>query len=140
MSIEASRVYGFSSQLYVINKPNTDSLVLGGVAEDLSRWTRVLSTRAAHMLWFHLARLLLPEKIDQVTAIFDTTPLRSAVLPTITNHFSVEQSEEGYFEATGWAGERSWVVHLTDGEGRRLWASLDKLLFPHGWQGTQTEN
>jgi hypothetical protein len=132
MPIETSRIYGISSQLYVIGKPNTDAIVVGGIAEDSSRWTRVLSARAAYMLWFHLARLLMPEQMEQVTTFFNTTPLRSAILPTITNHCTVEKLD-GYLEITGWAGERSWIIQLTDNDVSPLWTALDKLLFPQGW-------
>jgi hypothetical protein len=134
MSINTKRVYGISTELYIVSKPNTDAFVVGGQAEDLSRWTRVLSTRAAFMLWFHIARLLMPEHIEQVTTVFNTTPLRSAVLPTITNHCMVEPVNKAYVEITGWAGEQSWVVHVTNEEATEFWSALDKLLFPQGWQ------
>ena len=134
MSFQASRTYGISTELYVLSKPNTDTILLGGVAEDLSRWTRVLSARAAFMLWFHIARLLMPERIEQVTAVFNTTPLRSDDLPTITNHCAVEIRDEGLVQVIGWAGEQSWSVHMTNADASQLWTALDKLLFPQGWQ------
>jgi len=134
MSINTKRIYGISTELYIVSKPNTDAFVIGGLVEDLSRWTRVLSTRAAHMLWFHIARLLMPEQMEQVTTVFNTTPLRSAVLPTITNHCTVERLNDAYLEITGWAGEQSWTVHVTNEEATNFWTTLDKLLFPQGWQ------
>jgi hypothetical protein len=74
--------------------------------------------------------------MEQVTMVFNTTPLRSEVLPTITNHCTVEHLESGYFEITGWAGEKNWSVQVAYEDARRLWAALDKLLFPNGWQST----
>ena len=134
MSINTKRIYGISTELYIVSKPNTDAIVVGGLAEDSSRWTRVLSARAAFMLWFHVARLLMPEKMEQVTMVFNTTPLRSAVLPTITNHCAVERLDDDYVEITGWAGDQSWTAHVTNEDASQLWTALDRLLFPQGWE------
>lgn len=134
MSVNTKRIYGISTELYIVSKPNTDAFVVGGLAEDQSRWTRVLSTRATFMLWFHIARLLMPEKMEDVTTVFNTTPLRSAVLPTITNHCMAERLNSSYLEIAGWAGEQNWVVHVTNEDAIDFWTAIDQLLFPQGWQ------
>lgn len=134
MTVHTRRAYGIASELYIVRKPNTDAYVVGGVAEDLSRWTRVLSSRAAYMLWFHLARLLLPEKVEEVTAVFNTAPLRSDMLPTIANHCTVESMNEFYLEIAGWTDNHSWSVFVTNEDASQLWTALDKLLFPEDGQ------
>lgn len=139
MSDEPKFAYGNSTNLFVSRKTSGDSLVVGGVAEDASRWTRVLSYRAAQMLWFHMTRFLFPEKSETVTALVTTTPLRSDSLPTITTHMAVDKLESGDFEISGWIGEQMWWVRLTDYEARRFWTALDVALYPMGWQGSTSK-
>ena len=136
MSDEIRTSYGFSTNLFVSRKASGESLVVGGIAEDTTRWTRVLSTRAAQMLWFHLTRLLFPEKSDMVTALVTTAPLRSNSLPTITTHMVVD-AVEGGVEIAGWVGEQTWWLRLTDYEARRFWTALDIALYPVGWEGSR---
>jgi hypothetical protein len=135
MQPEIGRSYGLSSNLFVSRKASGDSLVVGGMAEDSSRFARVLSHRAAHMLWFSMARLLFPEKSDMVTALAVTAPLRHAGLPTITDHMEVSRTEPGNIDVFGWVNQQTWFLRLTDYEARRLWTALDIALYPSGWQG-----
>ena len=93
--------YGLSTNLFVSRKRGGESLVVGGVGEDESRWTRVLSQRAAQMLWYHLTQLLFPEKSDMVTALVSTAPLRSDSLPTITTHMTVDMRDDGGYDIAG---------------------------------------
>lgn len=138
MTDKPKLTYGLSTNLFVSRKTGGESLVVGGVAEDASRWTRVLSQRAAQMLWFNLTRLLFPEKSDMVTALVTTAPLRSENLPTITTHMTVDQREDGAFEIAGWVADQMWWVCLSEYEARRFWTALDIALFPVGWQGPNT--
>lgn len=134
MTSEPSHAYGAATNLFVSRKASGDSLIIGGVAEDSSRFARVLSQRAAQMLWFHLTRNLFPEKSDMVTALVTTAPLRSTTLPTVTTHVTVDKLEDGNFEITGWAGEQTWVLRLNEYEAHRFWTALDIALYPVGWQ------
>ncbi|MBL8163311.1 MAG: hypothetical protein JNJ61_15090 [Anaerolineae bacterium] len=136
MADEQKIAYGYSTNLFVSRKASSDSIVMGGTAEDSSRWTRVLSQRAAQMLWFHLTRFLFPEKSDMVTALVTTAPLRASDLPTITTHINVDQIETGGFELSGWVGEQSWLVRLNEHDARQFWTALDIALYPVGWQGS----
>lgn len=140
MSDEPKFAYGQSTNLFVSRKAGGESLVVGGVAEDMSRWTRVLSQRAAQMLWFHLTRLLFPEKSEMVTALVTTAPLRPENLPTITTQMTVDKMENGSFEISGWVGEQTWWVRLNDYEARRFWTALDIALYPVGWQGANSKS
>ncbi|PJF40703.1 MAG: hypothetical protein D6737_19745 [Chloroflexi bacterium] len=126
--------YGFVSDLFVTRRPNKDTIILGGVDEQKEKWTRLLSPRAAQMLWFHLTQILYPDKSDMVTALVATTPLRTPHLPTITTHTNIITSDPAAIEVTGWAGEFTWDMLLSDYEARRLWTALDLALFPSGWQ------
>lgn len=136
MTDRPAHSYGLSTNLFVSRKASSDSVVIGGVAEDSSRWTRVLSQRAAQMLWFHLTQLLFPEKSDMVTGQVMTAPLRSADLPTITTHINVDRIETGGYEIEGVAGSQSWQLRLDDREAQRFWTALDIALYPVGWQGS----
>ncbi len=138
MPEEPKHTYGHATNLFVSRKMSGESLVIGGIAEDSSRWTRVLSARAAQMLWFHLTRLLFPEKSDMVTALVSTAPLRSDALPTITTHMTVDPIEGGGFEVVGWIGDQNWWVRMSDYEARRFWTALDIALYPVGWQGAKS--
>src|SRR5690606_24656433 len=132
MPDEARQVYGQSTNLFVSRKAGGESLVIGGIGENTSRWTCVLSARASQMLWFHLTRMLFPEKSDMVTALVTTAPLRSEALPTITTHMSVDPMDEGGFEIVGWVGDQTWWVQLDAFEARRFWTALDIALYPVG--------
>lgn len=140
MPNEPKNAYGYSTNLFVSRKASGDSIVMGGTAEDAARWTRVLSQRAAQMLWFHLTRFLFPEKSDMVTALVTTAPLRALDMPTITTHMTVDKLEDGGYEVTGWVGEYNWLVKLRDHEALQFWTALDIALYPVGWQGQGTSN
>jgi hypothetical protein len=135
MNERAKFTYGLSTNLFVSRKTGGESIVVGGVAEDTSRWTRVLSHRAAQMLWFNLTQLLFPEKSEMVTALVTTAPLRAENMPTITTQIWVTKSEDGAYEISGMVGEQIWWLRLNEYEARRFWTALDIALFPIGWQG-----
>jgi hypothetical protein len=140
MPNEMKHSYGLSTNLFVSRKASSDSIVVGGTAEDSSRWTRVLSQRAAQMLWFHLVQFLFPEKSEMVTAMVTTAPLRSSDLPTITTHVTVEKLESGAYEIAGWVGNQNWLALLADHEAQRFWTALDIALYPVGWQGANSKH
>ena len=138
MANEPSRSYGLSTNLFVSRKTGGEAIVIGGVAENNARWTRVLAKRAAQMLWFFLTRYLFPEKSDMVTGLASTAPMRAANLPTITTHVSVEKQDNTY-KVSGSIGEQVWQMHLSEFEANRLWMSLDIALYPVGWKGENEE-
>jgi hypothetical protein len=129
--------YGHSTDLFVNRKRSGESLVVGGIGQDQARWTRVLSHRAAQMLWYHLTQHLFPEKCDVVTALATTAPLRNDTMPTITTHVQVEYQNNSCYDIVGWVGGETWWVRLNEPEARRFWAVLDMALFPVGWQGSR---
>ncbi|MBI5669742.1 MAG: hypothetical protein HZC41_17225 [Chloroflexi bacterium] len=134
MAQRPGQSYGQAKNLFVSRKASGDSIVVGGMAEDSSRWTRVLSQRAAQMLWFNLTQLLYPERSDKVNALITTAPLRSADLPTITTHTTVDKSDDGNYEVTGWIGSYTWGLTLDKAEAERLWSALDGALAPQSLQ------
>ena len=137
MTDNSKQTYGLSCNLFVNRKRSGDSLVIGGIGEDKGRWTRVLSYRAAQMLWYHLTHLLFPEKSEMVIGLASTAPLRSETMPTITTHMQVEVLDDGRYEIVGWVGEQDWWIRLSEAEARRFWSALDMALYPMGWQGSQ---
>jgi hypothetical protein len=141
MGVMADRIkqeYGLSTNLFVSRKATGDALVVGGIGANTNRWTRVLSQRAAQMLWFHLTRHLFPEKSDMVAAMVSTSPLRGDHMPTITTHMTVEPRDDGGYDIVGWVGDQTWWMHLNDYEARRFWTALDIALYPVGWQGRRS--
>jgi hypothetical protein len=127
------RSYGLCANLLIAPKGNSLSLVLGGMAEDTSRWTRVLSKRAALLLWYHLTLQLFPEKAVRVTALVQTMPARTVELPTITQHIDVTRMMTGILEITGRVGDQVWISRITRTEAQRLWDALDVALQPKGY-------
>jgi hypothetical protein len=140
MSTQPLRVqHGLSTDLFVNRKDNEDSVVLGGVGEGEKRWVQVMTTRAAQLLWFRLTRLLYPEKADVVTGLAATAPLRSPISPTITTHMDAVKSADSLYTLVGWVQRDTWRVELIELDARRLWAALDLVLFPVGWEGRETK-
>jgi len=132
--------YSFSNHLFVSRKASGDGIIIGGTTQDETRWTRVLTQRAAQMLWFHLTRYLFPEKSAMVSALVTTAPLRSSDMPTITTHMTVDELENGGYEVIGWIGEQNWGIRIADADARQFWMALDIALYPAGWQGSGTNN
>lgn len=130
MVSEPGHAYGLSKNLFVSRKASGDSIVIGGIAEDASRWTRVLSQRAAQMLWFNLTQLLYPDQSGKVNAMITTAPLRGTDLPTITTHTTVDQLDQNSYEVTGWVGNHNWTLRLEHQEALSFWSALDSALTP----------
>lgn len=135
MTQQPGQSYGHATNLFVTRKASGDSIVVGGIAQDSSRWARVLSQRAAQMLWFNLTQLLYPDQSDKVNALITTAPLRGADLPTITTHTTVDKTDDGSYEVTGWIGSYTWRLTLDEAEAFRFWKALDGALSPHGMPG-----
>lgn len=131
--------YGVSHELFVSTKSIGSSLVMGGVGTDYGPWTRVLTQRAAQLLWFNLTNLLFPERAHEVTMRAVTAPLRSTMQPEITVHLQVVRTADGYFEIIGWVKRETWWVRLHEQEARQLWTRLDIELYPVGWEGRSTK-
>jgi hypothetical protein len=132
---ESNQSYGLSANIFVSRKASGDTIIVGGLAADSSRWTRVLSQRAAQMLWFHLAKLLYPDQSEKISALIATAPLRDATRPTITTHMTVDKMANGGYEIVGWIDGQSWETQLESPEAQRFWSALDIALYPVGWQG-----
>lgn len=127
------RVYGNARDIYVTRKPQGNSLIFGGSAEDGRPFARVVTTGAARVMWFYLTRHLYPEHADVVTALVQTAPLRPFGQPAVTSHVTIETDNDDIFLVSGWGGRDEWRLRLTREEARRLWQSLDIVLHPVGW-------
>lgn len=128
------RTYGLTSNLFVAPKTSSVSLVIGGIAEDSSRWTRVVSHRAALVLWHALTSHLFPGKAERVTGQMNTMRARTVELPTITHHMELRLLPNGILEIIGYVADQTWSLCLTMNEALRLWDALDVALQPTGWQ------
>ncbi len=128
--------YGVSAKLFVNHMAHNDTVIIGGEGE-ADQWTRVLSGRSAHMLWYHLTELFFVEKSRTVFSIASTAPLRGTDKPTITNDIQICITDEGMIQLTGTTTRGDvWTAMLSAQEARRLWKTLDKTLYPFGWEGT----
>ena len=134
----AKHEYGLTSELFV-NRPGEDeTLVVGGVGAQSDQWTRLLTRRAAHQLWFQLTRLLFPEKSPQVTGMAMTAPL-SPPSPSVTTHLEIVHNPDSHtVDILGWDGEDGWWFRVDEQNARHLWTALDLALYPAGWSGPVT--
>ncbi len=121
--------YGLSGNLTVTAQAGKQTVVISGMTIYGSFWTRVLSQRAANILWFHLSALLFPFK-RSLTATVGTADMRGPGLPSITDQLIVEKLETGMFELTALSGGLEWSLKFTEAEARRLWVALNDLLRP----------
>jgi hypothetical protein len=119
------RAYGYTTSWFVMDRSSAGggSIVIGGTDVRSARWTRVISHRAAHMLWFRLTQVLFPERVEWLIPM-DTLPIRDSKLPTITNQFIVERLEGGVIELTGIAQGSRWTAKLLESESIALWTEL----------------
>lgn len=122
--------YGLSRDLFVTPKSKGETVVVGGVSSDTSRWVRILSKRAAQLLFFQLTQIMDPDKARHLNTGVTTAPMRDLNRPTITTHMSVDERPEGGYRIIGWAGDKMWDTHLTRTETQRLWVSLNSVLYP----------
>ena len=127
--------YGVSTRVFVVPKAGGQTAVIGGVCAAEGRWTRVLTLRAAKLLWFNLTRLLFPGKAAAVTALAETAPLQGRSRPSMTYHVEVTRAADSFIEIIGWAGQEMWWARLPENEARALWTRLDLMLYPVGWEG-----
>jgi hypothetical protein len=130
VSADVNRSYGFSSGFFVSPKSGSQSVVIGAVAENGGRWTRVLSLRAAHLLWFHFARFLFPERAENFTAGIMTAISRADEQPSITDHLVVHAVTHDIYEIIGSVSGQSWVFQVHNQDAHHLWSVLDVALFP----------
>jgi hypothetical protein len=130
--------YGPTCEFFVTRKPHGKNIVLTGEGTS-DRWTRVLTQRCAHMLWFHLTEMLFPEKANMVGSVAETAPLQSPDTFTVTTEVVIERTPEGHILLAGSSGIRVWTAAADEEHARRLWTSLDIALYPVGWEGAHVE-
>lgn len=121
--------YGLSVELFVTRKASGEAIVIGGMGTGVSRWVRILSLRAAHLLWMGLAQALYPETALAESIRPATSPLRNLNLPSVTSHIQVEQIEEGGVMILGWVETKTWQVMLNRSEAEKFWDALNKALY-----------
>ena len=125
---------GVSTEPFAMPKPPRDDVVVGGLAGE-NQWTRVISRRVAHTLWYYLTTLLFPDRAAEITTRAATAPFRDLDMPSITTHVEVFRGAGDYIEILGSGGKQTWLTRLNEHDARALWAALDKMLFPLGWEG-----
>ncbi|MDX1995996.1 MAG: hypothetical protein SF029_26690 [bacterium] len=121
--------YGNSTGIFVARKSSGNAIVLGGETVNHLKWARVLSYRAAQILWLCLGQLLYPQKAADLTSRIRTAPLRTTNQPSITTHISVEMLPNGRFNLIGWVGSSKWQAQITRQDMQEVWTALDSALF-----------
>lgn len=134
-SNQPTHAYGTSKDMFVTRKVGSDGFIIGGTGDNDAKWTRVLTQRAAQLLWHQLLQQLFPEKSQTVKSLAVTAPMRNASLPTVTAHLVLNVINDHEFEIMGWAGQNVWQTTVNIVEARLFWTNLDKVLYPTGWQG-----
>ena len=118
------------------NGEEAHELQLGGVGSNQKRWRHRLNRRAAQVLWTKLTMLLYPDKASLVISRAATAPLNSNIMGRegLTTHVEVIKTPEGY-TLIGRARHARWTAQVAEGDVRKLWAKLDTVLYPVGWEG-----
>lgn len=124
------RAYGTTLDWFVVQKHSAAGAVLaiGGTTRSADRWIRLLSRRAAIVLWLRLTEILYPDHFKSMNAQLGTLPIRDSALPTVTNQVILEMPQAGVFELTGSAGGHAWTAQFDDVEAQRLWSALNSAL------------
>lgn len=132
--------YGLSTNLSVSPKAGDgQTLMLGGIGQDQRQWTHAITRRAAQVLWCKLTELLYPDKAQVVTGMAATAPLSALGLGQMTTHIEVVKTGTQY-TLVGRIDRTRWLVQLTELEVRHLWATLDRVLYPVGWEGRESKH
>ncbi len=128
MTSSFQRSYGRTVSPFACLKPNSESVLLGGIGDDGERWTRVITSRAARLLWYHIGSMLDPERFAQHIIGLGTVPIRSAGLPNITSDFHIDFTDSGGCEVLGRGSGSDWSALFEPESVRQLWTALDDLL------------
>jgi hypothetical protein len=59
--------------------------------------------------------------------------------PRITLNIQLQRQANDFLELLGETPQFEWLAHFTESDAKRLWAKLDVLLFPVGWQGREAQ-
>lgn len=145
MSTQLKRNYGLLTHVFVSCKPNSHSVIMGAKSQEDGVWTRVLSIRAAHILWYELGSELYPEKFENIATNLATFMFRSINAPSITMDLSVERLQpkdqtQGEFEISGRNAAITWTIQLNILDALHLWESLDALLNTNAKPTAQNTN
>lgn len=132
--------YGLSTGVLVRRDSEKNLIFLMGTGARAQLWVHASTQRAVHQLWFSLTYLLFPEKAQKVTSMAATAVLSPAE-PGLTTHFEARRDPETCtYDVVGWIGENVWSFDMDDENARRLWVTLDLLLYPAGWEGATTKH
>lgn len=128
-----------AERLWVKPRQDEDLVDLVGTLRDSKQpFEQVLTARAAMYLWYFLTRALFPEKGQSLTAIGSTANLDLPDDDHITIHIGVVDQSNYLYQIMGtMVGGEAWEVWVQASLARELWAALDLMLFPMGWQGRE---
>lgn len=138
--MKTRREYGLTGEIHFQFDREHGLVTLHGVVQDGSgkRISAVLTKRAAHQLWYRLTQALYPDEAPTMTANAGTAPLRGVNGELLTSHIDLEWFPNGFVELIGTIMTAQWSIRLSGTEAKRVWANLDVLLFPFGWEGRES--
>lgn len=137
--MKTRREYGLTGDIHFQFDGVHGLVTFQGIVQDGSekRLSAVLSKRAAYQLWYRLTQALYPDEAPTMTATSATAPLRGVNGELLTSHVDVEWLPNGFVEIIGTIMTAEWSIRLSGTEAKRVWANLDMLLFPSGWEGRE---
>ncbi|MFP4323224.1 MAG: hypothetical protein ACLFTK_12290 [Anaerolineales bacterium] len=133
------RHFGLVSQLEVAFHHETHIAEFTGFQDAAEERTfyMLLDRRATHLLWYRLTSALFPEEAPTLTAVAGTAPLQAVDGHPVITSIRLRH-ENNLFFITGETFNGTWHLHLGGADAERVWASLDVLLHPLGWQGRES--
>lgn len=128
--------YGTGVQM-TIERNEQGLIVLKGMAQGKTTKSirATLSPHASSLLWHGLTQALYPDDIHQAAPVIDSN-LPDAEL--MTSSIEVAHASPDHYKLVGRILAHEWSLYLSASEAKRLWAKLDLLLFPYGWQGRES--
>ncbi len=141
MGMKHRREYGLTADITLQTDPQHGFLTIHGVVQDGTnkRISAVLTKGAAHQLWYRLTQALYPDEAPTMTANASTAPLRGSNGELLTSTVDLEWLPNGMVEIIGTIMSAEWSISLRSTEAKRVWANLDMLLFPFGWEGRESQ-
>jgi hypothetical protein len=129
--------YGLLHDLQIEYNRKAAVIYFTGITELDDPFEAVLTKRAMLLFWSRLTQALYPNDAPTMIAMSKTAPLPSDETRQLTIRIDLRRLEDGNYEIIGGVTQGEWVIRVSESDARRLWADLDILLYPYGWEGRE---
>ncbi len=130
--------FGLIHHLEVTFEPETQIAEFSGQQDTQQDFYMLLTKRSTHLLWYRLTSALFPHEAQTLTSLADTAPLQAVDGHPMVTTIRLKRADDGLFYISGETYRDTWHLSLTAQDAERLWATLDVLLHPTGWQGRES--